>query len=224
MGTLDTKNVPFLLCGLCFSVLCPLFSIRMYLLHLHPVPFIKSPPIPSVCPLSLLIIRSKQSQWTFSTFQSMCCCSTWQRASSVPGITFSDIILFSSPINVSSCHWADTPPPVGPWFSCRALWVRIQPDFPSAWCHFSLAAWAERGKGKKWKTQLAKTELRNANWLRWNPSGGRWSVSPHIFNQSGHIGGRRRELLLRLEVIPNGILSLQPLASHNNLKTSLWPG
>lgn len=163
------------------------FPIWIYLLPLHSVPFHQSPPFPSVRPLSLLIIRSKQSGY-FSTFQPMCCCGTWQRASSVPGITFSDV-RFSPLINISSSCWADTPPAIGPWSSCRALWVRSQPDFPSAWCHFSLAARTVRGKekGKKRKTQLAKTELRNANWLCAMKSIKREaeSASPHIFNQSG---------------------------------------
>lgn len=102
-----------------------------------------------------------------------------------------DIIFLFAPGNISSSCWPDPSPAVGAWFSCRALWVCIQPNFPS-WCHFTLAVWAARGK-EKGKTQLAKTQLRNANGLRWNPPGGRCTKSPHIFNQSGQIEGCRRE-------------------------------
>lgn len=34
--------------------------------------------------------------------------------------------------------------------------IRIQHDFTSAWCHFSSAAWAGRGKGKKRKDTVSK--------------------------------------------------------------------
>lgn len=155
----------------------------------HPDVFIASSPNPfsskSSRPNCLSSIKPHQvkTEQTFSTFD-LHLCQEW------PFQTF----YFSPLANISSSCWSDTPPAVGAWFSCRALWVRIQPNFPSTWCHFTLAAWAVRGKGKRKKTttQLAKTELRNANWLRWNPSGGRRKVSPHIFDQSGQIEGWRR--------------------------------
>ncbi len=50
------------------------------------------------------------------------------------------------------------------------------------------------------------------------------SVSPHIFNQSGQIEGCKRETAAETASRAK-CYSVAPtsLASHNNLKTSLWP-
>lgn len=176
----------------CASVFyVPFFSIRINLLLLHPVPFHQKPSHP-ICLCSISPHHQVKTERTFSTFQSTCCCSIWRRASSVPGITFSGII-FSSLINISSSCWTDTPLAIGPWFSCRALWVYVRkPYFPSAWCHFSLAAWAVRGKGGERKNTVSKNRTKECK-LTAMKSIRRESVSPHIFNQSGQIEAFRRE-------------------------------
>lgn len=98
----------------------------------HPDIFIASWLLPFSSHLSLLIICSKQSRYFHISVLAL---PTSLKASSVPPMTFSEV-RFSSLITTSSSCWADTLPAISPWFSCRALWVRIQPDFPSAWCHF----------------------------------------------------------------------------------------
>ena len=172
----------------------PFFSIRIYLLLLHPVPFHQIPPTPSVCPLYLLIIGSKQSRH-FPHFQSTCCTSTWQksfvRARNNPlrqsyYIFLPDKYLRRYP----SSRWSLVllQGLVGTYSA------RLPPryDVISVWLR---EPWEERSrkKRKKKKTRLAKTELWNANWLGWNPSGEVESVSLHIFYQSGQIEGCGRE-------------------------------
>lgn len=53
----------------------------------------------------------------------------------------------------------------------------------------------------------------------------RWKVCLFIsLTNLGRLKGAGGSLLWRLEVVPNGISTLQTPATHNNLKTSLWPG
>lgn len=179
----------------CASVFYVLF------LFFHPDIFIASSPSPfssnpshPICVSSLSPHHRGQNRADiFHIFSPRVVPALDKRASPVPGITLSDnLITFSSLINISG----DTPPPVGPRFSCRALWVRTQPDFPLGMMSFQFGCVSRERKGaekKGKKTQLAKTELWNANWLGWNPSGEVESVSLHIFNQSGQIEGCRRE-------------------------------
>lgn len=144
----------------CFIPPAP-FSIQIYLLRLDSFPF------HPIC-LSSSSVQNRADIFHISVLA----LPTSLKASSVPPMTFSEV-RFSSLITTSSSCWADTLPAISPWFSCRALWVRIQPDFPSAWCHFIFGCTSCKRKGEKkgGKTHLAETEVRNANWLRWNPSG-----------------------------------------------------
>lgn len=190
-GAVNTKNVP--LC-LCLGVLCPLSffpSGYIYCFFTQSL-FIKSLP-PHLCVLFISSSSGQNRADIFHIFSPRVVPALDKRASPVPGITLSDnLITFSSLINISG----DTPPPVGPRFSCRALWVRTQPDFPLGMMSFQFGCVSRERKGaekKGKKTQLAKTELWNANWLGWNPSGEVESVSLHIFNQSGQIEGCGRE-------------------------------
>lgn len=126
------------------------FFIQIVLLLFHPISFHQSPPI---C-LSSISHYQVKTEHTFSTFQSRSS-STWsQRFIRARNNLFRHYFIFA-PGNISSSCWSDTPRAVGAWFSCRALWVRIQPNFPS-WCHFTLAARACKRKGKRKKHSSQK--------------------------------------------------------------------
>lgn len=108
-----------------------LFFILIYLLLLHFVPFHQNLSIPSV----------------HAESKDVSSCATLDQEE-LTGMTFwTAIFLLENKIILLS---AEVPPAVGPWFSCRALWVRIQSDFPSAWCHFSLAV------GSVWEKEKRK--------------------------------------------------------------------
>lgn len=129
------KGRLFLVCASAFR--CTFF---------HPDVFSASsgPHIQSACPQSIHT-TSEQSRY-FPHF------SPWVAAFWVRHRRPSQTWFDSCPLtNISPPYWSDTPPTLVAWFSCRALWVCIQPNFPSTWCHFTLAAWAVRGKGKRRK-------------------------------------------------------------------------
>lgn len=212
----NTNTVPFLLFSLCLSALCPLFFPSRYIYCFFALSFLTEA-LPSHRPALSLSSSSGLNTADIFHISVHVLLQHLTRAPSVPTITFSDI-RFSSLMNISSSHWADTPPAIAPWFSCRALRVRTQSDFPSVWCHVSLAGWAVRGKEKKEKTQFAKTELRNAKWLWCTPSGGRWRACLLISLTSlGRVKSAAETGSRAKRCSP-------PLASYNNLKIHLWPG
>lgn len=154
-GAVNTKNVP--LC-LCLSVLCPLFfpSGYIYCFFTQSL-FIKSLP-PHLCVLFISSSSGQNRADIFHIFSPRVVPALDKRASSVPGITLSDnLITFSSLINISG----DTPPPVGPWFSCRALWVRTQPDFPLGMMSFQFGCVSRERKGAEKKGKKKNTVSKN---------------------------------------------------------------
>lgn len=135
---------------------CACASVFYVPFFFHPDIFIASSPSPfssnpshPICVSSLSPHHRVKTETTFSTFSvHVLLQHLTKRASSVPGITLSDnLITFSSLINTSG----DTPPPVGPWFSCRALWVRIQPDFPLGMMSFQFGCMSRERKGAEKK-------------------------------------------------------------------------
>ena len=137
-GHKECRLSPLQLVPLCF--MSPFFSILIDLLPLHPVPFIKA----FLSHLPRLIIRSKQS-WYFPHFSPCVVASLDTELHLWQELPFQKLDFPLWKKIPSSCA-ADIPPAVAPWFSCRALRVRTQPDFPSAWCHFSLAVREEEEK------------------------------------------------------------------------------
>lgn len=159
----------------CFIPPAP-FSIQIYLLRLDSFPF------HPIC------LSSSSVQNTVDIFHiSVLALPTSLKASSVPPMTFSEV-RFSSLITTSSSCWADTLPAISPWFSCRALWVRIQPDFPSAWCHFIFGCTSCKRKGEKKggkntfsRNRSKECKLTAMKSVRRDEE----SVPPHISNHSG---------------------------------------
>lgn len=175
---MNAKNFPFLACASVFYV--PFFPSRCIYCFFTQSLLIK------VLPSKLSVVYQATSGQNGADIFHI-----W--ASSVPGMTFSDILFFAPGkylilllIRHTSCRW------------CLVLLQGLvgtysaQLPFDMMSFHFGCMSCKRKGKKKKTTTQLAKTELRNANWLRWNPSGGRRKVSPHIFDQSGQIEGWRR--------------------------------
>lgn len=204
----------------CASVLCPPFfpSGFIYCFFTRS-PFIKA--LPSH--LSVPYPSSSSGQNRTDIFHILVHVLL-QRRSSAEGITICDVIFSSLLISISSHCWADTPLAVGPCFSFRALWVRIQLWLPLSMMSFQFGCRNCRRKRKKigGETQLAKTERRNANWLWWNPSGERWSVSPHILNQSGQSEMCERESA-EVGKRPKWYAVTPTSGILRHLKTSLWP-
>lgn len=163
-----------LACASVFYVL--FFSIRIYLLLLHAVSFHQKPSHP-ICLSSISPHHQVKTEQIFSTFRYTHCC-TWQKSFICARnylfrlyfIFLHDKYLILLLSRYPSRQWS--------LVLLQGLVGTYLAWLPLGMMSFQFGCWAVRGKGgkKKEKTQLAKTEHRNANWLWGNPSGQRCRV------------------------------------------------